>query len=52
MLAPMQLRTYDDERVVLELGELAMLVYFGPDGSRAVWVLCGRLVRWLDVASC
>jgi hypothetical protein len=49
----MQLRTYDDERVVLEVGDaLAMLVYFGPDGSRAVWVLCGRLLRWLDVASC
>jgi len=52
MLAPMQLRTYDDERVVLELGEFALFVYFGHDGSRAVWVLGGRLLRWLDVASC
>jgi len=49
----MRLRTYDDRRAVLELGgALELLVYFAPDGTRAVWMLDGRLLAWLDVASC
>jgi len=49
----MRLRTYDDERAVLELGGmLELLVYFAPDRTQAVWMLGGRLLAWLDVASC
>jgi hypothetical protein len=49
----MRLRTYDDKRAVLELsGALELLVYFGPTGMHAVWMLGGRLLAWLDVASC
>jgi hypothetical protein len=49
----MRLRTYDDRRAVLELGgELELLVYFGPASTRAVWMLGGRMLAWLDVASC
>jgi hypothetical protein len=49
----MRLRHYDDERAVLELGgALELLVYFGPTGMHAVWMLGGRLLVWLDVASC
>jgi hypothetical protein len=49
----MRLRHYDDERAVLELGgALELLVYFAPDGTHAVWMLGGRMLAWLDVASC
>jgi hypothetical protein len=49
----MRLRTYGDERAVLELdGTLELLVYFSPTGTHAVWMLGGRLLVWLDVESC
>ena len=49
----MRLRTYGDARAVLELdGMLELLVYFAPDGTHAVWMLSGRMLAWLDVASC
>jgi len=53
MQSPMRLRNYHDERAVLELGgALELLVYFGPTGTHAVWMLSGRLLAWLDVANC
>jgi hypothetical protein len=48
----MRLRTYDDKRAVLELGgALELLVYFGPAATRAVWMLGGRMLCWLDVGN-
>jgi hypothetical protein len=44
---------WPDNRVVLELdGALELLMYFGPAGTHAVWMLGGRLLCWLDVAIC
>lgn len=52
---PMRLRTYDDDRAVLQLGsqlELALLLYLDPLGSHAVWMLGGSLLAWVDVGRC
>jgi hypothetical protein len=49
----MRLTIFDDDRAVLELGgALELLVYFAPDRTQAVWMLGGRLLGWLEVASC